>query len=270
MMRVRGGSGLGDALYVRPVAEHFVRQGNAVTVMSDYADVFIGSGARVDKFTRNDCMIVAHYTAGKGNPDTTQWDDVCANARVGTLPLSFAWKVQNQALIDHLKYLAGGRPIIMVNGGRHPMGRADGYAREMLPAQQAFETVLGSMQGCLTVAVGKGDKLYPLQADVDLTGRTEVADLLDIASICAGLIGQCSFMIPLAECFDKPLLVVWASRGLVSETLYIRQCTPQKILSKRSSRFVMDDWQAGDIIDAANLWKIGAARWQSPAAQCLI
>jgi hypothetical protein len=249
--RVRGGRGLGDALYVRPVAEHFVRVGEQVTVYSDHEDVFIGSGARVERFTRDGCNVVAHYTHGKANPETNQWQDVCALAGTPGLALSFEWKIQRPDLVRDLKAMASGKPIIMINGGRAPMGRHDGYGFDMLPRREAFDVVLAALADCFTVEVGKGAELYPLSADVDLADRTSVADLLDIASISAGLVGQCSFMIPLAEALGKPLLCVWAAKGLTSKTEFIRQCTPQKILSKPTSRFVMDDWPADQIPEVA-------------------
>lgn len=255
MKRIRGGRGLGDALYVRPVVEHFVRSGEQVTVCSDYADVFIGSGAEVARFSRTGCDVVAHYTHGKAKLDTNQWQDVCALAGVGELALSFRWEVQHQALVSDIKAMARGRPIVMVNGGRPPMDRADGYGFEMLPRREAFDAVLAALDGCFTVEVGKGTELYPLTADVDLSGLTSPADLLDIASVASGLVGQCSFMIPLAEALDKPLLVVWAAKGLTSATEFIRQCTPQKILSKPSSRWVMDDWAIERIQEAARAFR---------------
>lgn len=254
MKRIRGGSGLGDSLYVRPVAEYFVRAGEQVTVMSDYADVFINSGVTVQPFRRDTCNVVAHYTRGKDNPNTTQWTDVCTSAGVGDLALSFAWAVRNQALMGKLTARAAGRPIIMVNGGRPPMGRADGYAAEMLPAQRAFDAVLGALSDCFIVEVGKGNENYPLKADYNLSDRTAVSDLLDIATIARALVGQCSFMIPLAECFDKPLLAVWSVRGLVSSTPYIRQCTPCKLLSKPTSSYVMDDISDEGLQAATREW----------------
>lgn len=242
MIRIRSGRGLGDALYLRPVAEHFVRLGGQVRVCCDYGDVFEDSGAYVEPFVRSGVTHVAHYVAGKGNLNTTQWQDVCASAGVGEIPLSFRWRIRNQALVDEIRGLANGRPIVMVNGGRHPMGRVDGFANEMLPARAAFASVLGALRDCYVVEVGKGEKLYSLPFDLNLCNKTMVAELLDIASIANGLVGQCSFMIPMAEAFDKPLVAVWAARGLESRELFIRRCTPSKILSKPSSRFVMDNW----------------------------
>jgi hypothetical protein len=242
VLKIRGGSGLGDSIYVRPIAEHYARAGRDVTVMTNFPEVFRGVDVTVAPFTRVGTNVLAHYTAGKKRTTTNQWQDICISARVGELALSFKWEVQNKPLTQDLQAMAAGKPIVMVNGGRPPMGRVDGYAREMLPKRAAFDAVLAALDDCFTVEVGKGNEIYPLTADVDLADRTSTADLLDIASIASGLVGQCSFMIPLAEALDKPLLVVWASQGLVSGTEFIRQCTPQKILSKPSSRWVMDDW----------------------------
>lgn len=255
MKIIRGGSGLGDSLYVRPVAEHYVRAGHRVTVKSNYPGVFIGAGVKVEPFTRQGTNVLAHYTSRKDRTDSNQWQDICHNAQVGDLPLSFKWEIQNRLLTDDLKAMARGKPIIMVNGGRPPMDRTDGYGDEMLPRREAFDTALAALEDCFTVEVGKGVELYPLTADVDMNGRTSPADLLDIASVASGLVGQCSFMIPLAEALDKPLLCVWAAKGLVSKTLYIRQCTPQKILSKPSSRWVMDDWSDAQITEAAHAFR---------------
>ncbi|MBI3150073.1 MAG: hypothetical protein HYZ17_16335 [Betaproteobacteria bacterium] len=250
-MRIRSGSGLGDSIYLRPVVDYYVRKGHQVVAMSNFPDIFIGSGAKVEPFTRNNTNVLAHYTAGKARAGTNQWQDICHSARVGDLPLSFKWEIQRPELVRDLKAMARGKPIIMINGGRHPMGRKDGFGDEMLPRRAAFDAALAALGDCFTIEVGQGAELYPLTADVDLADRTSVADLLDIAAIASGLVGQCSFMIPLAEAFDKPLLCVWAAKGLISKTEFIRLCTPQKILSKPSSCYVMDDWPAERIQETA-------------------
>jgi hypothetical protein len=69
-----------------------------------------------------------------------------------------------------------------------------------------------------------------------------VRDLLDVASVADGFLGYCSFMVPLAESFSKPALFVWSHRGLRAPQAYVRQITPQKILHRDTSHFVMDDW----------------------------
>ncbi|MES2634019.1 MAG: hypothetical protein V4669_13680 [Pseudomonadota bacterium] len=250
MKIIRGGSGLGDSLYVRPVAEHYVRIGHTVTVKSDYPEVFAGARVKVEPFTRQGTNVLAHYSSRKKYAETNQWQDVCINSGAGNLPLKIDWQIRNRALINEVKALANHRPIVMVNGGRPPMGRTDGYGNEMLPSRAAFEQVIAGLTGCFVVEVGKGSEVYPLSADLDLSGKTTPADLLDLASVARGLVGQCSFMIPLAEALDKPLMVVWASAGLKSGIEFIRLCAPKKILSKPSSQWVMDD-AAPEVFEAA-------------------
>jgi hypothetical protein len=240
-VRIRGGRGLGDSIYLRTICEYFVRRGEKVTALSDYPAVFDGSGVKVDTFSRTSSNLVAHYTHGKYNKTTTQWQDVCKSAGVPLdLPLRFDWSVRNHDLIDNLLPADSGRPIILVHGGRAPYGRSDGFGVELMPGKPAFDAVLVGLQDCFLVRVGKGDQ-YPLKVDVDLNGSTSVSDLLDIASVCDGVVAQCSFAVPLAEVFGKPLLAVWAARGLASRESYVKATTPQKIFTTADSQYVMDD-----------------------------
>lgn len=252
MRRIRGGSGLGDAIYQRPIAEHFVRLGEQVVVCSAHADVFTGSGAEVQPFRRDNIDVLAHYVAGKQIAVTNQWQDICASAKV-EVPLSFRWEVKNTAMARDFKAMAAGKPIILVHGGRAPMARVDGFGAELLPKRAAFDAALDALQGsCFLIEVGKGTEIYPVRADIDLTNRTSVHDLFDLASLADAVVGQCSFVIPLAECFDKPLLTIWAAHGMeATRHPYVRSITPQKILSKPSSKFVVDDWSTAQIQEAA-------------------
>jgi hypothetical protein len=241
---IRGGQGLGDAIYVRAVAEHFMREGYRVSVWSGHRDVFIGAGVQVQPFNRSGADVVAHYVGGKDRAGTTQWQDVCLQAGVPlATPLRFDWQVQNPQLLYREVPKAKGRPLVLVHGGRMPMDRKDGFGREMLPNQRAFAAVLAELRelGCWLVQVGKAEQMYQLDVDVNLNGQTTVAELIDLASACDAVVAQCSFMVPLAEALDKPLLAVWAAAGLASSEPFIAKTTPQKVLSGPHDRFVMDD-----------------------------
>jgi ADP-heptose:LPS heptosyltransferase len=152
------------------------------------------------------------------------------------------------------------------------MGRTDGFGKELLPDQRAFEAVLSQLTDCFTVRIGKGADLYPLKVSVDLNGGTSVSDLLDIGSVCDAVVGQCSFAIPLAEAFDKPALFVWAAHGMqYNMHPYIKAITPAKVLSKATSHYVMDDWTEERISDGVEKWrKIGEAEQRANAARPLI
>jgi hypothetical protein len=191
----------------------------------------------VHPFTRQ-ADINAHYTLRKWRTDTDQFEDCCIQAGIKE-PVDFRidWKASAPFMQDRTK------PVVLVLIPRMPMDRADGFARELLPRREAYQSAVDGLKGLATlVMVGSGKPLYELDGiDVDLTNRTSVAELLDIASQADGFLGYCSFFVPLAESFNKTGLFVWARAGLKSRTPYIRQITPTKILHRDSSLYVIDD-----------------------------
>lgn len=254
--RIRGGSGLGDSLYLRPLVEHYEKSGLQVQVLSDYAEIFLGTAAEVQPFGRNGVNVLAHYSWAKAHSGTTQWDDICRSAGFAkSLELGFKWKVCNPKLIEKVRIAADGRPIALVHGGRIPMGRKDGFGIEILPQREAFCDVLQVMRDFFLIRIGRAEEqVYQLPVNLALT-RTSVADLLDLASICDRVVAQCSFAVPLAEVFDKPLLAIWAEKGFRASSSFVRLITPQKVLSKKTSQFVVDDWPKEKIQEAARAFR---------------
>lgn len=253
---LRGPSGLGDSIYLRPIAERLA-QSRPVVVLSNYPDVFRGAGVQVKPFSRVEPKpeMVAHYVHGKNNPHTNQFQDMCASAKISS-ELRFDWQVVNQKLIDSLRRQADGKQLIIVHGGRTPMARTDNFGIELLPQREAFETVLNELrEQCFLVRVGD-HAVYPLPVDLDLPARaTSISDLVDIGASCDGWVAQCSFAVPLAEAFGKKLLAVWADRGLRAKSSYVRAITPQKIFSKKESKFIMDNWAVERMKEAARAFR---------------
>jgi len=250
-IRIRGGRGLGDSIYLRPIVEYFLRQGHTVTVHSDYPGAFEGVAVEVKPFTRDGINVLAHYTTGKANAATHQFADMCRSANVPVMPLSFDWKLRDTPLVAMIHAKAQGRRIIVVHGGRAPMARTDGFGAELLPKKEAFDTALAELRDCFIVKIGKAEEIYSLDCELDLNGKTTVQDLFDIAAIAHGFLAQCSYCIPLAEAFDKPLMIVFAAAGFVAPSLFVRQITPTKVLSKTTSFHVVDEWPAAMIEEAA-------------------
>ncbi len=135
------------------------------------------------------------------------------------------------------------------------MDRKDGFALDLVPNVFAFTHVLNFFRDWYLVRVGKAENLYSLPVDLDLTGETSVSDLLDIASVAFGVIAQCSFMVPLAEVFNKPLLAIWAAKGLNSKTQYLRTITPKKVLTNAKSGYLIDDWSTQQMKEAVRAFR---------------
>lgn len=244
MISIRGGSGLGDAIYVQSVVRYLVEQGQSVEVCTDWREVFRPLEGRVTfaAFRRKQISRLAHYSNRRGASGTTQFEDCCIQAGVPKdIDLRLDWLPINVPLIAKLRSYR--RPIVVVQMARPPFGRSDGFGQEFLPdcrrIQQAIDLI---GKRAMKIQVGAGDPQFRYSGiDLDLSNQTSVSDLIDVGYAAGGFLGQCSFIIPLAESFMKPVQLIWSRRGLNSRHEVIRQMTPEKILHRKSSSAVIDD-----------------------------
>jgi hypothetical protein len=249
---IRGGQGIGDALYVQAVARHYVAKGTKLRVATSWPEIFKPLGVEIIPFTRQGIDILAHYSMRKRYKETTQFKDVCLQAGITeNIDLKIDWKITNPELVKSLKT---DKKLCIVQMPRNPMGRTDGFGKELLPDCKVIQGIINALKSTYTIAqIGAGEAIYKFEGvDIDLSNKTSVNELLDIASEADMFLGYCSFVIPLAESFDKPALIVWSSKGLRSVDPYIHTITPEKILHKQSSKFVIDNWEHQKITDIVN------------------
>lgn len=251
MKSIRGGMGLGDALYLQAVVRHLVNQGERLRVCTAWPEVFrpLGDKVQTVPFTRAGVDLVAHYTRRKNHP-TTQLQDMRIEAGIkDPVDLVIDWTPTDAALIERLQ--APGRRIVCVQLPRAPMGRTDGFGHELLPDCRVIQRVIDALPpDVLKVQIGAGRPLFKFSGiDVDLADQTSVSQLLDVASIADGFVGYVSFLAPLAESFKKPAMFVWSKLGLRSNTGFIRLITPAKVLERPTSLHVVDNWNAAAIAE---------------------
>jgi hypothetical protein len=256
MISVRSGMGLGDALYLQSVARHLVAQGHRVEACCAWPDVFrpLGDRVKVSPFRRERVDRLAHYTSRKAVAGTDQFQDCCINARInGPVELRLDWKIANPLILD--KIAGGGVPIVVVQMPRAPFARTDGYGMELLPDCRVVQRIMDRIgRRAKFVQIGSGVAIPPELAgfDLDLTNRTSVCDVLDIGALADGFLGFVSFIVPLSESLLKPSLLVWSRKGLRSPHQPVRTITPQKILHRESSRWLMDDCTEQELAEAAD------------------
>lgn len=252
---IRSGKGLGDSLYLQGVARHLVENGERLEVCTGWPDVFrpLAGKVSVSPFRRDRVDRVAHYVSRKRVSDTDQFTDCCISAGVNEkVEFRLDWQLVNPAWADRLPR----RPVILVQMPRAPMDRRDGYGMELLPDCGTIQRAIDALRdrGAFIVQIGRGEPLYRFHGvDLDLANTTTVADAIDLAWLCDGVLGYCSFIAPLAECLSKSALLVWSRRGLRSSNEFIRQIVPAKIFNKPTSRALMDDCtseELGKAVDA--------------------
>lgn len=257
MRSIRAGRGIGDSLYLQAVARHIIkRDGAPLKICSDWPDIFrpLGKMAKVAPFTRQNIDILAHYSLRKKCTDTTQFQDCCIQAEIkGPVDLKLDWLPRNHELIDSLPR---DKPLVLVQMPRNPMGRTDGFGKELMPDCRVIQKIINHVKDRATIVqIGAGASIFKFEGiDLDLANKTSVSDLLDVASVADGFLGYCSFIVPLAESFDKPGLFVWSRMGLNTNHPYIKAITPKKILEKPTSKYIIDDCSDDDIRQAAEVF----------------
>jgi hypothetical protein len=245
MKSIRCGRGLGDSIYLQSVVRHMLLKGGlSMQVASDYPAVFWPLGRRVHAvpFTRR-VDIVAHYVMRKAITTTTQFEDCCIRAGIeDRAELRLDWTVTNPGLVDKIR--SNGRPVLVVQMPRAPMGRIDGFGKTLLPDCRAIQCLLDQHLGThFVVQIGAGVPLFKFRGlHLDLGNSTTVAEMIDVVSAADECLGYPSFLVPLAESLDKPALFVWSARGLRDGQPFIRSITAQKLLHKpATSRAVIDE-----------------------------
>jgi hypothetical protein len=242
---VRGGMGIGDALYVQSIARHWTETGQKVQVCSAWDEIFSQIPVKVTPFTRLGVDRVAHYTMRKAIGGTSQFRDCCISAGIKEgIDLRLDWKRTSEPEIPK------GKPVVVVALPRSPMGRTDGFGAEVLPDCRVIQRLIDELHGTATIVqVGKGEPLFKFdRIDVDLSNRTSVSQMLDIASMADGFLGYCSFLIPLAESFNKPGIYVWSSKIRKAQA-FVRQMTPEKVLHRPNGRAIWDDERVTGVLD---------------------
>jgi hypothetical protein len=255
MISIRCGAGLGDAIYLQSVARHLVERGHKVEACCDWPDVFLPLGGKVtvSPFRRKPIDRLAHYSQRRAIAGTTQFEDCCIQAGIReAVDLRLDWQPVNVDLLSRLR--ASDKPVIVVQMPRAPFGRTDGYGMEFLPncrrIQDAIERLCGR---AFLVQIGNGERQFRFDGiDLDLADRTSVSDVIDVGYAADGFLGYCSFIVPLAESFSKPALLVWSRKGLNSRHDVVRTMKPTKILHRPSSRWVMDDCSDDELTGAVN------------------
>jgi hypothetical protein len=253
MISIRGGNGLGDALYVQGVVRYFVRTEDKVEVCTSWRDVFRPLDGRVvfSPFRRRPVNRVAHY-ASRRHLIGTQFQDCCISAGIPRdTEFKLDWEPQNVNLILRLRDITE-KPIVVVQMPRPPFGRVDGFGMEFLPDFNIIQKAINEIKDkVFLVMVGIGEPIVKYTGiDLDLSNKTSVSGLIDVAYVASGFLGQCSFIIPLAECLSKPVHVIWSRKHTKSYQAVVRQMTPQKILHGVRSSFSYDDQEVTEAMDA--------------------
>jgi len=240
---LRGNSGLGDAIYLRPVAEILKKTISGLTVTTPYVDVFRNSGISVIPFRKDKTDLCVSAGSRKKEP-TTQFQDICILAGIPKeTELKINWGVFNPALVEQVKSGAQGKPIMLVKSSYMPFGRRDDFGKDLMPDYQKMDNFLGEIgKSYFKVLIGAKDRQYYFfkNIDMDLWSKTTIADLFDVANIADCAVTQVGYTVPMMESFNKKVMIVFSDKGLKSKEEYLRLILPHKLINKKTTSFFTD------------------------------
>jgi len=251
-IRIRCGQGIGDSIYLQAVVHDLLREGYSnLEVCTNYPEIFAHLNPRkvYDKsnklvldqksgsfdiipFTRSGCHVIAHYTSRKKIAGTCQFEDCYLTAGwTKQIDPKFEFKIPEK-VASHAKQIRSDNPgklLVVYQSLRPAMGRTDGFGDELVPSEDSMKAVLSSLPAHTVIKIGQGDP-DSIHCDLDLVNKTNLNESLGYFCSADIIIGQCSLIIPLAECRKIPLIIVFGNRIRTSEHPFLRSICPEKLL----------------------------------------
>jgi hypothetical protein len=232
---LRPSQGLGDAVYMRPVVRHYLDLGNEVVVVTRHP------GAYSDL----NCKTVAEE----------DFMDCQASSRTMTKGTNIYQDTLIASGIDHKQApqmdlrcvgvprdFGPGNPVCVVRNPSVPV-KGDDSARCMVPDIAVFQRIMDTFKDRVRfVLIG-----WRINFDVvlrgaheDLTGITSLRDYFAAVAGADLVLTQPGHMLAIAEALHKPLLAVFAHKGLASTEKRYRFTTPDKVLTSPRSHWTID------------------------------
>jgi hypothetical protein len=131
-----------------------------------------------------------------------------------------------------------------------PFGREDNWGKEMTVDFTCMDRLITAKKDdYFFIQTCKDDPIYKLKhIDFNLSRKTTVSDLIDIASLSSVLIGQVGHCLPLAECLNKPALIFFSANGLKCGNKFLESITPEKVIHKKNMiKYIIDNWSEAKI-----------------------
>lgn len=246
MIWLNSPKGLGDAIHVRAVVLHLLKQGEEITVFTLWPDVFDNLPVSVrpadeakqhlDLTSARACVqcMVPHIRG------LSQFRNVCLQAGIlEPIDLDIEWSARNSPLLDGVLSKAD-RPILIFQ----PLKRVNNEEDELRrPNVDAFDRLIAGHEDHFTVRIGHPQFVedMPIACDLDLFGKLSVTDAIDLVTIADLVCSEPSYLGILAQAFDKKLECLFSARGLRSKVKSVAGATPERLFHKKQKTTAIYD-----------------------------
>lgn len=247
MIELNAPKGLGDAIYLRAVALHLLDRGEKVRVWTRWREVFLGLNVAFAEAEDVETLIGKREREPRHDLRNVT---ACLHCRVPyimardkfalaclqagieeEIELRMGWEVRNPSIVKHVTMY--GKPILVYQPPRKISNDAEAQAQ---PHRAAFVRFLeGAKRDFIRVKVGHPDFTVDgddLPVDLDLYGRTSVADVFDLVSASDLVFGENCFLPVAAQAMDRKFVLMMSRRALSSNLNKVRGITPERMIQK--------------------------------------
>jgi hypothetical protein len=138
-----------------------------------------------------------------------QFSICCRRAGIAeAVKLDLRWKVANRGLVERIRRKAAGRPVLVYQ----PRKRNN----EMSPEPTPFYAWVRKRSDCYRVRVGHPKYVESVvsECELDLFGKTEVADILDVATAADLFFGDLCYLGIVADALGKPSVCMLSRQAI--------------------------------------------------------
>lgn len=215
MIKLLCAGGLGDVIYMRALAMHFLERGESVHVYTRWEEVFIDLNVTTAPVFPGRTLEGVRVMTDPFWPEPTNlgkniFEVSCVVAGVTEpVELKINWTVQDPVLVEQVRHSARGRKILVFQ----PLKRLT-YANQerATPSREAFNRYLANRYDCYRIKVG-GHPDYVVadpetECDLDLSGPNSIVKAFDIATVADVFFGEANFLVSLAQATKKQFVLM--------------------------------------------------------------
>lgn len=260
---LKGASGLGDTIYGVAIAKYFSSKYDTVHIMSDYPMLFSHipnvkcykyQKLNYIKTPKGDIPITKRFTycGRKYTPGTTQFEDSYISIGIEEkLDMSIPWKVRNKELVDDIKKKAAGKKICYLQPPYEPFSREDQWGALLRIKPDIMQSIVNKYSDSIFF-IQSGSLKWTLHkinnTQMDLVGKTNYVDGLDIISVCDFSIAQIGNTLPMSECHNKKNFIIFADAALKCDNKFLSAITPEKVVHCKQLNCSVIDNESIDIV----------------------
>lgn len=241
-MKLRGARGLGDAVYMYPIAKYLARNDKRVQIMTKYPVVY-------DVLTRNNQNIICidrfagefdiNCRYGDRYPiqSTNMWQDALITAglidKIDEIPFEFEYRWS-----DPFKFPTS-KKICLIKTPCFPHGKVDGSSVICLPDLKIWQRIINEFKDqCYFVMSGLPNGLEYKNytgLDEDLSHIDIIPRLMSLVDQSDIVLAPSSHFASFAEGLNKKVLMGFSQKALDCDISFYRWSTPTKVITKHKT-----------------------------------